>query len=120
VLISSFVGFIGRKDHDMRHLGTPIVDAPWVYADGGKLARAEDAIQVEDDVWIGFGAILLSGIRIGKGAVIGAAAVVTKDVPPYAIVAGNPATKVADRFTAEEVVKHEALLALAKRGTVRP
>ncbi|MER9962673.1 hypothetical protein NKJ72_17180 [Mesorhizobium sp. M0045] len=94
----------------MRFVGSAIVDAPWVYADGGKLAQAEDTIQIEDDVWIGFGATLLSGIRIGRGAVVGAAAVVTKDVPSYAIMVGNPAKKVGSRFTSEEIVRHEALL----------
>jgi len=46
---------------------------------------------IEDDVWIGTKVIVLPGITIGKGAIIGAGAVVTKDVPSYAIVAGNPA-----------------------------
>jgi len=50
-----------------------------------------DPIIVGDDVWIGTRAIILPGRRIGTGAVIGAGAVVTKDVPDYAIVAGNPA-----------------------------
>ncbi|MES0123192.1 hypothetical protein NKL05_13970 [Mesorhizobium sp. C420B] len=103
----------------MRHIGSFIADAPWVYSDGGKLAQPEDAIHVEDDVWIGFGATVLSGIRIGKGAVVGAAAVVTKDVPPYAIVVGNPATRVASRFTAEEIARHETLLGLKKRESPR-
>lgn len=43
------------------------------------------------DVWIGEGAVILSGVRIGNGAVVAASAVVTRDVPPYGIVAGNPA-----------------------------
>lgn len=46
---------------------------------------------IEDDVWIGSGAIIFPGIRIGKGAVIGAGSVVTKNVPNYAIMIGNPA-----------------------------
>ena len=46
---------------------------------------------IEDDVWIGTGAIILPGITVGKGAIIGAGSVVTKDIPPYAIVGGNPA-----------------------------
>jgi maltose O-acetyltransferase len=46
---------------------------------------------VEDDVWIGVRAIILPGRRIGRGAIVGAGAVVVKDVPPYAIVGGNPA-----------------------------
>ena len=50
-------------------------------------------IIVEDDVWIGFGAVVLSGVTLGQGCVIGAGSVVTKDVPPYAIYAGNKVIK---------------------------
>jgi acetyltransferase-like isoleucine patch superfamily enzyme len=46
---------------------------------------------IEDDVWIGFSASIMKGVKIGRGAIIGAGSMVTKDVPPYAIVAGNPA-----------------------------
>ncbi|MEE4213008.1 MAG: DapH/DapD/GlmU-related protein [Parvularcula sp.] len=48
-------------------------------------------IAIEDKVWIGFGATILKGVTIGEGAIVAAGAVVTKDVPPYSIVAGNPA-----------------------------
>jgi maltose O-acetyltransferase len=48
-------------------------------------------VEIGDDVWIGCRAIILPGIKIGKGAIIGAGSVVTKDVPAYAIVGGNPA-----------------------------
>lgn len=54
-------------------------------------------VVIEDDVWIGARAIILPGVRIGQGAVIGAAAVVTKDVPPYSVAAGNPARVVKHR-----------------------
>lgn len=50
-----------------------------------------EGIDIEDDVWIGSGAVLTDGIRVGKGAVIAAGAVVTKDVPPGVVVAGVPA-----------------------------
>ncbi|RFA25156.1 hypothetical protein CAI21_19880 [Alkalilimnicola ehrlichii] len=46
---------------------------------------------IEDDVWIGNNCIVLKGVRIGRGAIVGAGAVVTKDVPAYCIVGGNPA-----------------------------
>jgi len=48
-------------------------------------------IVIEDDAWIGFGSVILKGVKIGKGAVVAAGSVVTKDVPPYTLVAGNPA-----------------------------
>ena len=48
-------------------------------------------VYIEDDVWIGGNVTILPGIRIGCGAIIGAGAIVTKDVPGYAIVGGNPA-----------------------------
>ena len=55
-------------------------------------------IIIGDDVWIGYGAIIMSGVNIGQGAVIAAGAVVTKDVPPYAIVGGVPANVIKYRF----------------------
>ena len=60
-------------------------------------------IVVEDDVWIGFGATILSGVHIGQGAVVAAGALVTKDVPPYAIVGGVPAKLIKYRFEQELV-----------------
>jgi maltose O-acetyltransferase len=57
-------------------------------------------VVIDDDVWIGTRVIILPGIRIGKGAIIGAGAVVTKDVPEYAIVGGNPAKVI--RFRKEQ------------------
>jgi virginiamycin A acetyltransferase len=56
------------------------------------------AIRIGNDVWIGTKAVVLSGVEIGDGAVIGAGAVVTKDVPPYCIAVGLPATVVGQRF----------------------
>lgn len=54
---------------------------------------------IEDDVWIGSNAVILSGVKIGRGAVIGAGAIVTKDVGNYSIVGGNPAKLIRKRFS---------------------
>ena len=61
-------------------------------------------IMIGNDVWIGYEAVILSGVTIGDGAVIGCRAVVTKDVPPYTIVGGVPAKPIRKRFD-EETIK---------------
>ena len=66
-------------------------------------------IVIGNDVWIGYEAVILSGVTIGDGAIIGARAVVTKDVPPYTIVGGVPARSIRRRFDEETVKKLEAL-----------
>jgi acetyltransferase-like isoleucine patch superfamily enzyme len=66
-------------------------------------AATKGDVVIGNDVWIGSGAAILSGVTLGDGCVVGAFAVVTKDVPPYAIVAGNPARVVKVRFDDETV-----------------
>lgn len=66
-------------------------------------------IQIGNDVWIGYEAVILAGVTIGDGAIIGTRAVVTKDVPPYAIVGGVPAKLIKKRFDDPTI---EALLKL--------
>lgn len=68
-------------------------------------ASCKGAIIVDDDVWIGESAIIMAGVHIGRGAVIGAGAVVTKDVPPYAVAVGTPAKIVKYRFDHETIDK---------------
>ena len=57
------------------------------------------SVKIEDDVWIGYGAMIMPGVRVGKGAVVGAGAVVTKDVPQFAVVGGVPARIIRMRDT---------------------
>jgi len=61
-------------------------------------AQTKGSIIIENEVWIGTGSIILSGVRIGKGAIIAAGSVISSDVPAYAIVAGNPAKIIKYRF----------------------
>lgn len=66
-----------------------------------KQFRQEIGVSVGSDVWIGTSAILLPGVRVGHSSIVGAGAVVSRDVPPYSVAVGNPARVVADRFTPE-------------------
>jgi acetyltransferase-like isoleucine patch superfamily enzyme len=81
--------------------------------------RPEDDQDVifEDDVWVGSGATILKGVRVGRGAIIAAGALVTKDVLPYTVVGGVPAKIISFRFgDIETITKHDtALYPLEKR-----
>ena len=66
-------------------------------------------IIIGNDVWIGFEAVIMAGVHIGDGAIIGARAVVTKDVPPYTIVGGVPARVIRKRFDFATIEKLQAL-----------
>lgn len=66
-----------------------------------KEAFGKGDIIVEDDVWIGCGATIMSGVRISQGSVVAAGAVVTKDIPPYSVVGGVPARVIKYRFKQE-------------------
>lgn len=95
-------------NHAMRSLSTytfPIFFDEW-NLDPKHITEAWDKkgdIIIGNDVWIGYEALIMSGVTIGDGAIIGARAVVTKDVPPYTIVAGVPAKPIRRRFNDEVI-----------------
>ena len=101
-------------NHTMRSLSTypfPIFFEEWEL-DAKNICEAWDNkgdIVIGNDVWIGFEAVILSGVTIGDGAIIGTRAVVTKDVPPYTIVGGIPAKPIRKRFDDETIAQLEAL-----------
>lgn len=74
--------YIYTQNHAHDRVDIPMIDQHY---------EQERPVVIEDDVWIGSRVTILPGVRVGKGAIIGASAVVTKDVPPYAVVGGNPA-----------------------------
>lgn len=101
-------------NHTLRSLSTytfPIFYEEW----GLDTKNIRDAwdnkgdIVVGNDVWIGYEAVILSGVTIGDGAIIGSRAVVTKDVPPYTIVGGVPARAIRKRFDEDTIAKLKAL-----------
>ncbi|TJV70721.1 MAG: CatB-related O-acetyltransferase [Mesorhizobium sp.] len=94
--IAAGVLFIAAGEHPMSLVST----YPFAGADRD---LTKGPITVGNDVWIGSRAIVLSGVTIGHGAIVGAGSVVTKDVPPYAVVAGNPARLIRHRFEPEVI-----------------
>lgn len=98
--IAENVSFILGNDHRLNCISTypfshMIVDSR------NTDAISKGNIEINDDVWIGYGATIMSGVCIGQGAVVAAGAVVTKDIPPYAVVGGVPAKIIKYRFSPE-------------------
>ncbi|MBW4329468.1 CatB-related O-acetyltransferase [Stakelama sp. CBK3Z-3] len=96
----SLVGFYGRNSHMVEKAAMCLSNS---------MANRIEKIRIGSDVWIGEGAFIRRGVSIGDGAIIAARAVVTNDVPPYAIVGGIPAQIIRYRFEAPVI---EALLEL--------
>lgn len=75
-----------------------------------KLPENDKDVVIEDDVWIGCNVTILKGVTIGRGSVVAAGSLIVKDVESYSIYGGLPAKKLKDRFTKDQVAKHENLL----------
>lgn len=75
----------------------------WEHAMEGKTYPGKGDTVVGNDVWIGYNAVVMPGVKIGDGAIIGACSVVTRDVAPYSIVGGNPARELRRRFTEAQI-----------------
>lgn len=95
VMIGPNVSFIAQN-HDVTNWKKPMIF-------GNKYVKGD--IKVSDDVWIGANSTILPGVTINRGAVVAAGAVVSKDVSPYAIVAGVPAKKIKSRISPEHIKK---------------
>lgn len=67
-------------------------------------------VTVEEDVWLGVNVTLLSGVTVGRGSIVAAGAVVSKDVPPYSIVGGVPAKFIKFKWNIDQILEHEAKL----------
>ena len=81
--------YIYTQNHNHQRTDIPMIEQGY---------EREKPVTIKDDVWIGSRVTILPGVTVGKGAIIGAAAVVTKDVPDYSIVAGNPACVIKSRI----------------------
>lgn len=104
VSIAQQVVFLLDVEHYIDHLST----FPWkvkMLGESTPETFSKGDIVIDDDVWIGYGATIMSGVHVAQGAVIAAGAVVTKDVPAYAIVGGVPAKVIKNRFPKEKADK---------------
>ncbi len=110
VIFGNNVAIVGKYDHHYQQLGVPIRMASRIRDEHYNWKGLSSKTSIEDDVWVGYGAIIMSGITIKKGCIIAAGAVVTKSTEPYSIYGGNPAKKIASRFaTVEDMNKHIVL-----------
>lgn len=97
--IAENVVFLLSGEHNINAISTfPFMEK---FCGEKRVAGSKGDIIVEDDVWIGYGTTIMSGVKIGKGSVVAAGSVVTKDIPAYAIVGGVPAKIIKYRFTEE-------------------
>lgn len=109
VLVANRVAFVGRHDHDFTRIGVPVRFGRWVGAADADVKTSEEGVVVEDDVWLGFGAIVLCGVCIGRGAIVAAGSLVTSDVTAYDIVGGVPAKPLGRRFESEAQIREHEL-----------
>ncbi len=98
VIIANKVGLIGRYDHNYQQIGVPVRRSSQIRDNDYNWKGLNLKVIIGDDVWIGYGSIIISGVAIGNGSIIAAGSIVTKDVEPYSIYAGAPAKKICDRF----------------------
>ena len=105
VMFANKVSIVGKYDHHFQKIGVPIRLAPRIRDEDYNWKGLDQITIIEDDVWVGYGAIIMSGVKIGKGCIIAAGSVVTKDTKPYHIYGGNPAKELAFRFNSEEDLK---------------
>lgn len=100
--IAENVVFLLGHEHYVDRLSTyPFKQRLGLSSDKDAFSKGD--IIVDDDVWLGYGVTIMSNVHIGQGAVVAAGAVVTKDVPPYAIVGGVPAKVLKYRFEPEMI-----------------
>lgn len=111
VIMANNVGIVGRYDHNYQQIGITVREAEQIRDEHYSWKGKGEMTIIGDDVWIGYGSIILSGVKISSGTIIAAGSLVTHNTEPYCIYAGNPARKIRERFENEaDLLKHIELL----------
>jgi chloramphenicol O-acetyltransferase type B len=111
VIMANRVAIVGKYDHHYQQVGVPIRLASSIRDKDYDWKGLTSEVVIEDDVWIGYGSIILSGVRISQGSIIAAGSLVTKDIEPFSIYGGVPAKKLGNRFeTVNDLDEHLRLL----------
>lgn len=98
VIFGNRVAVVGKYDHNFQQVGTPVRLAEQIRSPDYQWKGKGLLTVIGDDVWIGYGSIVMSGVIIGNGCIVAAGSVVTKDLDAYSIYAGVPAKKIRKRF----------------------
>ncbi len=107
VIWGNRVALIGRYDHYYQQIGTPVRLSSQIRDKDYKWLGLNSLTIIEDDVYIGYGSTIMSGVTIKTGSIIAAGSLVTKDVEPYSIYGGVPSKKMKGRFdTVEDLNEH--------------
>ena len=105
VIFANRVALVGKYDHHYQQIGVPIRLADQIRDKKYAWKGLNEQISIADDVWIGYGSIIMGGVKINRGSIIAAGSVVVKDVESYSIYGGIPAKKIKDRFDNVEDLK---------------
>lgn len=111
VIFGNKVAIVGKYDHNFQQVGVPVRHAMQIRDKSYNWKGTETTpVIIGNDVWVGYGVIIMSGVKIGDGAIIAAGSIVVKDVEPYTIYGGVPAKKIKDRFKDTTALNNHILL----------
>ncbi len=115
VIFANNVAIVGKYDHNYQQVGTSVRLSSAIWHKDYKWKGKDEMTIIGNDVWVGYGAIIMSGVNIKDGCIIASGSVVTKDTEPYGIYAGVPAKFLKYRFdNKEDCLKHIELLSKQK------
>ena len=115
VIWANRVALVGKYDHHYQQVGVPISLASRIRDENYSWLGIDNVTVIEDDVWVGYGSTIISGVKIGTGSIIATGSLVTKDVEPYSIYGGVPAVKLKDRFASkEDLAEHIRIISIKK------